>query len=254
MDDEKISDVGEPPAAAAVMEEGEFELSLLILCKANPDAADEGPEDCGVVAAPAVGNGSGNGKGVNCGLGGGIKALDEEDDVTPRLREETRDGMMNLSATLVLSVVFVLVVAGFPILLMLLVLSPALGRPRPRPNPCACPPRPPPVAPTIALGGDLAPPTPCPTPPLPSSLSSRTACLLRVGTNPCKSNEMNRLDKWDSSSSNSKLGLERYVAERFSEPRGWGRGENVCVSARRGGCEGEGGVSGFSTKKEVNYR
>ena len=107
---------------------------------------------------------------------------------------------MNLSATVLLSLVFVLA-GGLP---MLLVLSPnpgALLGPVPRrPNACEfpCPARPPPVEPTIALGGDLALPTPgpAPAPPaLPSSLSSRTACLLSVGTKPCKSNEINRFDK-----------------------------------------------------------
>ena len=143
----------------------------------------------GEVAPPAVGNGNGTGKDVNCGLGGGINALDEEDDVTAILRG---DGIMNLSATVALSLV-VEVTAGFPVLLMLLVLSPAL---RPAPNPAPCP-RPPPVTPTIALGGDFALPTPGPAPltVLPSSLSSRTECLLKVGTNPCKSNEINRFDK-----------------------------------------------------------
>ena len=114
----------------AAAEEEEFELSLLILCKANPEAPDDGDE----VAPPTVGNGKGTGKGVNCGLGGGIKALDE-DDVTARLRGE---GMMNLSATVVLSLVFVLLV-GLPILFMLLVLSPKpgalLGPVSRRPNP-----------------------------------------------------------------------------------------------------------------------
>ena len=35
------------------------------------------------------------------------------------------------------------------------------------------------------------------------------------------------------------------MAERVSEPRGWGREEKVCVCVWSGGCEGEGGVSGF---------
>jgi len=55
------------------------------------------------VVPPEVRKGNGVGKGVNCGLGGGIKALDEEDDVIARLRG---DGMMNRSATDVLSLVF----------------------------------------------------------------------------------------------------------------------------------------------------
>jgi len=55
------------------------------------------------VVPPAVGKGNSAGKGVNCGLEGGIKALDEEDDVIARLRG---DGMMNRSATDVLSLVF----------------------------------------------------------------------------------------------------------------------------------------------------
>ena len=119
----------------AATEEGEFELSLLILCKANPEAPDDGDE----VAPPTVGNGKGTGKGVNCGLGGGIKALDEVGDVTARLRG---DGMMNLSASVLLSLGFVLVVVttSLPILFMLLVLSPKpgalLGPVLRRPNAC----------------------------------------------------------------------------------------------------------------------
>jgi hypothetical protein len=115
--------------------------------------------------------------------------------VTGRLRG---DAMMNLSAT-----VLVVLATGLPIPFMLLVLSPKpgvlLGPVPRRPNACECPcaPRPPPVEPTIAQGGDLALPTPGPTPPppaLPSSLSSRTGCLLKVGTKPCKSNEINLFD------------------------------------------------------------
>ena len=160
----------------AAAEEEEFELSLLILCKANPEAPEDGDE----VGPPTVGNGKGTGKGVNCGLGGGIKALDEDDDVTAGLRG---DGMMNLSATVFLSLVFVLVVVatGLPILPVPSSKPGGLFGPVPMsPNVCECPcaPRPPPVEPTIALGGDLA----LPTPALPSSLSSRTACLLSVGT------------------------------------------------------------------------
>lgn len=88
-----------------------------------PDDGDE--------VFPVVGNGNGTGKGVNCGLGGGIKALDEEDDVTARLRGE---GIMNLSATDALSLVFV-VDTGLPILLVLLVLSPKPAPLCPVPNP-----------------------------------------------------------------------------------------------------------------------
>ena len=105
---------------------------------------------------------------------------------------------MNLSTTVLLSLVFVLVVAtGLPILFMLSPKPGALLGPVPRkPNACECPrpTRPPPVEPTIALGGDLALPTPAPLA-LPSSFSSRTACLLKVGTKPCKSKEINRFDK-----------------------------------------------------------
>ena len=89
------------------------------------------------MAPPTVGNGKGTGKGVNCGLGGGIKALDEGGEVTARL---TGDGMMNLSATLSLVFALVVVATGLPILLVLSPKPGALLGPVPiRPIVCECP-------------------------------------------------------------------------------------------------------------------
>lgn len=39
------------------------------------------------------------------------------------------------------------------------------------------------------------------------------------------------------------------MAERVSEPSGWGRGENMWVCVWSGRCEGEGGVSEILKKR-----